>query len=91
MSEASSAHNVNITQVATSTTSAEAIPTRPGRRAVTIKNTDAAIVQYIGIGTVTSTNGYPLAAGAEIRIESRAAINALAASGTPRLAYIEEF
>ena len=62
-----------VNQVATSTTSAEAVPARPYRKRVILKNIDPAITIYVGEG-----------------IETEEAINALSASGTPRLAYIEE-
>lgn len=76
-------------QVATSTTSATLLAARSTRRYVLFKNIDASIVQYIGSGTVTSSNGYKLAAGEEVRLEITTQINAIAASGSPSIAYIE--
>lgn len=76
-------------QVATSTSSATLLAARSTRRYVLFKNIDASIVQYIGSGTVTSSNGYKLAAGEEVRLEITTVINAIAASGTPSIAYIE--
>ena len=82
---------IAVNQVATSTTSAEAIAARPSRYRVVIKNIDSSITQYIGTGTVTSSNSMVLLAGESIALETSAAINALSASGTPSLAYIEEY
>ena len=78
-------------QSATSTTSAEAVAARPQRHRVVLKNIDASITIYVGTGTVTSANSIPLLAGESIALETTAAINALSASGTPSLAYIEEY
>lgn len=82
---------IAVNQVATSTTSAEAIAARKSRYRVVIKNIDTSITQYIGTGTVTSSNSMVLLAGESIALETSAAINALSASGTPSLAYVEEF
>lgn len=78
-------------QVATSTTSALAVAARATRRRVILKNLDAAITIYIGTGTVSAANGMPLLAGESIALETSSAINAIAASVTPSLAYIEEY
>jgi hypothetical protein len=85
------AYAINVAQAATSTTSAQAIAARAGRRRLLIKNIDSSITIYIGIGTVTSSTGMPLLAGESVALETNAAVNALSASGTPSLAYIEEF
>lgn len=82
---------VNIAQVATSTTSGEAVAARTTRQRLILKNVDSSITIYVGIGTVTSSNSMVLLAGESIAIETSAAINALSASGTPRLAYVEEY
>lgn len=78
-------------QVATSTTSATLLAARSTRRSVTFKNLDGSITIYIGSGTVTSGNGYPLLAGQTITLTITTLINAIAASGTPSIAYIEEY
>lgn len=83
------AANLNVNQVATSVTSAEAVAARGSRLKVTVKNIDTAITIYVGVGTVTSTNSLPLLAGESYTFETEAAINALAASSTPRLAFVE--
>lgn len=82
--------SVVINQVATSTTSGVAVAARAYRRRVILKNIDASITIYVGTGTVTSTNSMVLLAGESIAMEVADAINALSASGTPRLAYVEE-
>ena len=78
-------------QVATSTSSAELVAARPKRRRVIIKNLDSTITVYIGTGTVTTANGMPLLAGESIAIEATVAINGRSASGTPTIAYLEEY
>lgn len=85
------ATTINNGQVALSTTAATLVAARTGRRRVTILNMDAAITIYIGKATVTSGNGFPLIAGASIRLETSALIQGIAASGTPTVAYVEEY
>ena len=82
-----------ITQVATATTAGgtQVVGANGTRRRLILKNCDASITIYIGIGTVTSTNCVPLLAGESISLETTAAIKALSASGTPQLAYVEEY
>lgn len=78
-------------QVTTSTTAATAVAARATRRSVTIKNTDTSITVYIGIATVTSSNGMPLKAGESISIDTTALVQVIAASGTPVVAYVETY
>lgn len=77
-------------QVATSTTSGVLKASNATRRRITFKNTDAAITVYIGTGTVTAANGFPLKAGESYTKTTTAAVNVIAASGTPTVAYDEE-
>ena len=57
---------------------------------VSIQNTDASIVVYVGASNVTSTSyGVALAAGASITLDSLSPsekVYAIAASGTPKVA-----
>lgn len=78
-------------QVSSSTSSGALLAARSTRRSVKLKNTDESITVYIGSGTVTSSNGYPLLAGQEITLTITTAINVIAASGTPSIAYLEEY
>lgn len=78
-------------QVALSTTAASVATVSATRRAITVKNIDATISVYVGITGVTSSTGYLLKAGEFVRIESGAAVFAVAASGTPSVAFIAEF
>ena len=59
---------------------------------VQIKNIDAAITIYLGGPTVSTSNGYPLLAGASISFGFVAGdedgLYALAASGSPKIAYL---
>lgn len=77
----------------TLSTSAELLAgTRSGRRRITIRNHDGAIVVYVGTSSsVTASDGFALGAGATISIESDAAVYMIAASGTPVVSFIEEF
>ena len=78
-------------QVATSTSAATLLAARATRRKVKFKNTDGSITVYIGAATVSAANGYPLLAGAEVELTITTLIQAIAASGTPSIAYIEEY
>jgi hypothetical protein len=78
-------------QVAMSTTAATIVAARPGRRSVTILNLDASIVVWIGIATVTAGNGFRLAGGASITLETSALIQGIAASATPTVCFIETY
>ena len=73
-------------------TTATAIPATgmTGRLSVSIKNNGAATV-YLGPSTVTTDNGYPLAAGAEISLDANAncPIYGIVASGTVDIRTLE--
>lgn len=64
---------------------------RAGRTRIIIKNTDASITITIGTGAVTSTTGIPLVAGESMTLFTKADIWAISASGTPTVAFYEEF
>ncbi len=86
------ASNINASQAATSTSASQVLAARLTRRSVSVKNLDSSITIYIGHdGTVSSTTGMELKAGESISIDSSAAIFAISASGTPRLAFLESF
>lgn len=79
-------------QVATSTSEATLVSARATRRSVTVKNIDTSITVYIGPSSgVTSVSGLPLAAGESISVDTNSEIKVIAASGTPRVAYIETY
>lgn len=83
---------LNIAQAALSTASSTIVAARPGRRRVTIKNMDASIVITVNSSIAAATaTGFPIAAGATLTLDTSAVITAIAASGTPSVAYIEEF
>lgn len=67
------------------------VAARATRRCVTVLNTDALLSVYIGPATVTSGNGMLLRAGVQVRIETTALIQVLAASGSPVVTYMEEY
>lgn len=87
--------NVAATNMVTGQVTAGAAGTlviaRATRRIVTIKNTDAAITVYIGPATVTAGNGMPLKAGESISVRWVGLVQVLAASGSPVVAYLDEY
>lgn len=87
------AKRVEVTQVATATTAGgtEVLPFKASRTRVILKNTDSSITIHVGTGTLSATTGYPLLAGQSVELHTQGAIKALAASGTPRLAIVDEF
>jgi hypothetical protein len=79
-------------QVATSTTAAAVIAadSTRRRRTILIRNLDASVSVYIGGSTVTTSNGMLIKAGESITISTSATVYAVAASGTPSVAYLAE-
>lgn len=84
---------LEITQVATATTDGgtQVLAAKNSRIRAVFKNVDSSITIYLGTGTVSSSTGMPLLAGESITLHTRAAVKALAASGTPSLAIVDEF
>lgn len=78
-------------QTALSTSAALLVPTRTARRLVHIKNLDTAETVYVGPSGVTSANGFPLSPGEFVILETKADVYAVAGSGTPTAAFIEQF
>jgi hypothetical protein len=78
-------------QNALSTTAEVVLTANQNRTYAEVKNNDGAIVIYLGHDSgVTSSTGYPLAAGATFGFSNMGdAVYAIAASGTPTLAVIE--
>lgn len=74
-------------QFATSTTAAQ-LPQK-GTGLVRLYNPDGSITIYYGDSSVTTSNGMPLPAGAEriVFVKNLSQLYAVAASGTPTLAY----
>jgi len=85
------AANQATAQVALTTTAAQVVAARATRRNVLIVNTDTAITVYVGNTGVTSATGLPILPGQGITIPSVAAQFAVAASGTPTVAYFETY
>lgn len=77
-------------QVSVTTTSATIVSSRAGRRSVLIVNHGTTDV-YLGTGTITTSNGLLLAGvkGASVSIPTSQAINAIVASGTQTISYLE--
>lgn len=78
-------------QVTASTTAGALVGARPTRRSLVVVNTSGSIIVYIGIATVTAGNGLPLQPGDSISIDTTAALQVIAASGTPVVAYMETY
>lgn len=79
-------------QKALSTTAVEVAPVSGNglQRSVLIRNHDTAISVYIGNPGVTSSTGILLKAGETITINTRGAVSAVAASGTPTVGFLIE-
>lgn len=86
------AFGITTGQKALSTTAAEVTPISGNarQRAVIIRNHDASISVYIGNPGVTSATGILLKAGETITINTRGAVSAVAASGTPTVGFLIE-
>lgn len=79
-----------VTQVSLTTSAAIIVAANTARQGLVIKNIDASIVVYIGATGVTSSTGYPLAAGESVALSiSSSAWYGVAASSTPKVAAIE--
>lgn len=80
-------------QVSTSGTAATLLAARATRRRVIFRNlsSTAAEIVYIGAATVTAANGVPIYPGESVALAITTLIQAIAASGTPTVAYIEEY
>lgn len=61
------------------------------RGTVLVRNLDASISIYVGSAGVTSSTGMLIKAGESITIRTSGALYAVAASGTPAVAVLEEF
>lgn len=82
------------TEQKTLSTTALMVAPKSNRKSLQVLNTDPVITAYIGTSRrVNSTNGFPLLAGASYEFDVAAGdeVWAIAASGAPILAYIEEF
>lgn len=63
---------------------------RDTRKSILVRNRGTVTV-YVGQGTVSSANGFPLDAGEALMIQTTAAVKAIAASSSATVAYIEEY
>lgn len=75
-------------QVTPTTTAATLVAARDTRKVVTLVNHGSVDV-YIGIATVTTSNGLKLPPGASIDLKTTALIQAITASGTGAIHYAE--
>jgi len=81
-----------LSSAVTISTTATAIPSTAlvGRQSILVKNTGSADI-YLGPSGVTTANGYPLAAGAEVSIDlgEKVVLYGIVASGTETVRIIE--
>lgn len=90
-SEPVGASNLSTGQLTTSTTAGTLVVARATRTSVLFRNLDTSISVYIGPATVTSGNGIPLKAGESVPFTFVGLIQVIAASGTPIVAYADEY
>ncbi len=83
--------NLNNGQVAAAITAGTLVVARPTRISCVVKNTDAAIIVYVGKATVTAANGYTLKPGESHTFTYTGLIQVIAASGTPAIAIWDEY
>lgn len=68
------------------------VAARASRRSVVIRNLHATDTVYVGAGTVSAANGFPLKAGESIPIDSVVAINGIrSGSADITIAYLESY
>lgn len=81
-----------ISQNALSTAAEMVVAAGRSKRKISIKNTDAAILVYIGTSAgVTAANGWVLGPAAVLEMDEHLGeLWAIAASGTPSIAIIEQ-
>ncbi len=77
-------------QVAPTTGAATLVAARDTRKRLILLNIGTVPV-YVGIATVTTANGLPIAVGASLTLYTTALIQSITASGTGNIAYIEEY
>lgn len=77
-------------QVAPTSTAATLLAARETRKRAIFLNAGTVDV-YIGIATVTTANGFKLVPGSSISLYTTALIQAITASGTGAVHYIEEY
>lgn len=86
------AANVATSQTAISTSATQVAAARATRTGLLIRNLDAAISIYIGpTSGVTSGNGMLLKAGESVPVTAVGTWYAIAASGTPTVAVLDEY
>lgn len=77
-------------QVAPTTSAATLVAARDTRKRLILENVGQVAV-WIGIATVTTANGLMLPIGASITLRTTALVQAITASGTGAIAYVEEY
>ncbi len=78
-------------QITATTTPATLVAARPTRRSVTIKNINTSISVYVGLATVSSSNGMLLRSGESISIDYVGLIQVVAGSNSPNVSYVETY
>ncbi len=72
--------------------SGQLVPARAKRRSVTVRNIHLTESCYVGTGTVSAANGFPLKAGESISIDCVGAVNGIrGGSEDVTIAYLETY
>jgi hypothetical protein len=77
-------------QVAPTSTAATLVAARDTRKRLVLLNAGTVDV-YVGIATVTTANGFKLVPGSSLTLYMQALIQAITASGTGAIHYVEEY
>lgn len=78
-------------QIAATTTPATLVAARATRRSVTIRNINTSISVYVGLATVSSSNGMLLRAGDSISVDYVGLIQVVAGSNSPNVSFLETY
>ncbi|HZT60996.1 MAG TPA: hypothetical protein VFA21_20495 [Pyrinomonadaceae bacterium] len=85
------APNIATGQATAGAASGALVAARATRRSVCVLNLDANNAAWVGPGTVTSGNGFKLAAGKALTFNTTAAINCIRDSADVLLCFVEEY
>ncbi len=91
LNQLTGAANMANGQIAATTTPSTLVAARPTRRSVTIKNINTSISVYVGLATVSSSNGMLLRSGESISVDYVGLIQVVAGSNSPNVSYIETY
>lgn len=78
-------------QVLVGNTDTAVVSARANRRSATVKNQSTSVTVYVGTAGVTTATGIELKPGESINIDSISIIDAITASGSATVGYIETY